>query len=378
MAGAVGGAVGGAIGGIMSGAAAIHATKAQEDLAKKQMKQQRRIHEEATAQRQQASEMVQGAQSIAERNLLATEQARMNIMGALGQPGSYGPSPGSATGPISLGILRPTGMGGSLFGAGRQIESGVVTGQDVKLKGKPSWKGRKQWEVEGAALDPDAMAGEVMGTSAFRNVSRMVAEAEQMMNREGPLWDQLNNSVVGSIYESSAAMQRSALEQLARSVARGGTARRAGLASAEAMRVQEQVNRDRTGQLWQAKMGLEEYRVKSAQQVTAFAQEWVNNASGVRDSFTNALTSLQMFWSQTMAPVLAGATVGAQSATQQGMLNAGAGMVAAAQSRGQAIGGMVDSLAGLGTAIGGYFVDKAEQAENDSGLRDYEASYPLA
>jgi hypothetical protein len=343
--------VGGAIGGIMSGAASIHATKAQEKIAKKQMKQQKLLHEESAATRQEASEMVVAASDIARQNLLATEQARMDIRGSLG----------SATGPISLGVLRPTGLsglygepGGALTGAREMSIRGDVVGADVKLGKKPKWRGRKMWEVHGAEIDPAALAAEVKGTAGFRTVSRMVAESEQMMNRQGPLWEQLNSSVVGGIYESSAALQRSAMEQIARGIARGGGARRASLQSVEAMRVQEQVNRQRTGQLWQAKLQLEEYRVASAQQVTSFANDFVNNTAGVRDSFTNALTSLQLFWSQTMAPYLAGATVGAQSATQQGLLNAGAGMNAAIGARGAAMAGMADSLAGLGSAVGGW------------------------
>jgi len=341
--------------------------KAQEKLAKKAMKQQRMMHEESSATRLWAGQKVEASVDIARQNLLAGEQSRLNVLGSLGQPGTYGPSPGSTSGPINLGVLTPGGLGGmygqgggpgSLYGSGETSMSGSVTGGDVALKGGGSWKGKKDWEVHGAELDPAAMAEEVKGTAGFRTVSRMVAETEQMMNREGPLWDQLNNSVVGGIYESSAAFQRSAMEQVARGMARGGSARRTSVQMAEAMRVQEQVNRQRTGQLWQAKMGLEQYRVSSAQQVTAFAQEWVNNTSGIRDNFTNALQSLQLFWSTTMAPVLAGASVGAQSATQQGVLNAGAGLAAAAATRSNAFSGMADSLGGVVNGVGGWMQEK--------------------
>jgi len=343
------------------------AQKAQEKLAKQAMKQQRLMHEESSATRLWAGQKVEASVDLARQNLMAGEQARLNVLGALGQPGSYGPSPGSTSGSINLGILKPTGLGGlygqgnspgSLYGSGQTSMSGSVTGADVALKGGGAWKGKKDWEVHGAELDPAAMAEEVKGTAAFRTVSRMVAETEQMINREGPLWDQLNNSVVGGIYESSAAFQRSAMEQVSRGMARGGSARRSSIQMAEAMRVQEQVNRQRTGQLWQAKMGLEQYRVTSAQQVTAFAQEWVNNTSGIRDNFTNALQSLQLFWSTTMAPVLAGASVGAQSATQQGIFNAGAGLAAAAATRSNAFAGMADAMGGAIEGVGGWMQEK--------------------
>jgi hypothetical protein len=178
----------------------------------------------------------------------------------------------------------------------------------------------------------------------------MVAEAEQLMNRTGPLWNQLNNSVVGGIYESNAGFQREAMEQVSRNLARGGGARRVGLQMAQAFQVQEKINRQRTGQLWQAKMGLEQYRVKHAQEVGSYAQAWVNNTSGIRDAFTNATQNLQLFWASTMAPTLAGATTAAASATQQGVLNAGAGIQNSINTKSQAISGAIEGITGAATS----------------------------
>lgn len=331
-------------------ASAAMQAKAMKDVAEMNIASQERIHESEAASREKLSQMTRADQDIARQNLLAGEQAKLNVLGSLGTPGTYG-SPGSRGGPISLGVLEPTGLGGIsrqfgnvLTARGELKKTGVVTPNDVQLGKKSLWKGEKPWEVTGANLDPEAMASAVENTAGFRTVSRMVAEAEQLMNREGPLWDEINNSVVGGIYESNAAFQRQAMEQVSRAVARGGTARRVGLQMAQAFQVQEQVNRQRTGQLWQAKMGLEQWRSQAAQQVTSYSQKWVNNEAGMRDSFVNTLNNLQLYWSSTMAPTLVSASVGAQQATQQGVLNASKGLMDAAEIQGQAITGAIGSV----------------------------------
>jgi hypothetical protein len=346
------GMAGGIATGIMSG-------NAQEDVAKDMIRMMQQIHEEGSAERRRTSEMARGDAELARRNLLASEQAKMNVLGSLGQPGTYGPSPGSNAGPISLGVLQPTGLG-SIYKPGSLLEgpsqsklSGVVSGEDVALGAKAKWKGKKEWEVTGTNMDPDAIAAEVKDTAGFRTVSRMVAEAEQLMNRSGPLWNELNNSVVGSIYESNAAFHRQAMDEIARGVARGGTARRVGMQMVQAFQAQEAINRSRTSQLWQAKMGLEQYRTQYAQQATSYANAWVNNTAGLRDSFTGALNNLQMFWSQTLAPSLVGATVGAQSATQQGVLNASQGLYDAIATRTATVQGAFQSLYNMGGSMGG-------------------------
>lgn len=361
--GAVGGgglsALGSLGGGLLSSASAASA-------AKKQIKAQYRLHEESAAAREMYSQMARADQEIAQKNLLAGEQAKLNLLSSLGQPGTYGPGPGSVSGPLSLGVLQPTGISGLTpqgLATSTLKKSGFVTGEDVRIKEKPKYLGVKNWEVSGEVINPEALTAQIQGTSGFRTVSKMVAEAEQLMNREGPLWNQLNNSIVGGIYETNAAFQRQAMEQVARSVARGGTARRVGLGMAQAFQVQEQVNRTRTGQLWQAKMQLEEYRTNYAQQVTNFSQAWVNNEAGVRDSFSNALQNLQMFWSTTMAPTLAGATVNAQSATQRGILNASQGIMDAAGVKSQAISGAINGIIGVGQQIlGGLFPQNQESS----------------
>ncbi len=362
------------MGGVSAGAglmSASTAAKAQKKIAKRNIEFQTRMAEAGAGEREAYSQASKAYQDIAAQNLLATESAQRTVLSSLGQPGTYGDS---YTGSINFGSLRPTGLsgmsggGGGLLtsGSGRISKFGEVTREDVGIGGmgkKGEWKGKRKWEASGIGLDADAMASSVMDSAGFRAVSGMVAEAEQFQNRQGEMWNQLNNSIVGSVYESSAAIHKGMMEQVARNMAQGGSARRVGLQMAQAMQVQEQTNRTRTGQLWKAKAQLEEFRTKRVQEVTSFAQSWVKNESGIRDSFTASLNSLQMHWAQTLPPSLIGASVASQTATQRGVLAASAGLQAALDTKTSGIMGAIDSLSGLATSAIGGVMNILDQGE---------------
>ena len=85
-----------AIGGVAQAGAGIASAammaKAQKKIAKWNIASQERIHEASAADREKYSQMVQAESQIAQKNLLASEQARSTVMSMLGQPGTYGPS----------------------------------------------------------------------------------------------------------------------------------------------------------------------------------------------------------------------------------------------------------------------------------------------
>ncbi len=353
MAGAIGG-VASAVGG---GIAAAKMAKALKKIARMQIASTERLAEASAGEREQYSQMSQGYQNIASQNLLASEEAKSMLMSALGTPGTYG---GRDTGgAITLGNLTPMGLdgvaggggGSSLLSSGRLIESGTVDRDDVAIGGGSKgskWTGKRSWEVSGLGLDAQKMADAAKNTAGFRAVSGMVAEAEQLQNREGKLWNQLNNSIVGGIYESSAAMHKQQMEQIAKNMAQGGSARRMGLQMAQVMQVQEGINRSRTSSLWQAKAGLEQYRADRVTEVTNFSQDWVNNQAGIQDAFVANLNQIQMHWAKTLPPTLISASLGAQNMAQQGILDASQGMMTALQTKNDGIMGMIDSISGLG------------------------------
>tara|TARA_R110000751_G_scaffold5489_3_gene25002 strand:+ start:8998 stop:10191 length:1194 start_codon:yes stop_codon:yes gene_type:complete len=354
---------GSVIGGLMGGSAAKKQAKAQAKLSRNQIDHQERLHEEGAAERERYSQTARADQTIATGNLLASEQARMQVRSALGSPGTYG---GSSSGGLNLGVLQPSGLRGmgdtsGQGGFGMQTQGGNVTREDaaaIAKRGGGMWKGTKSWETEGADLDANEIAQGVMSGSGFRAVSGMVAEAEQLQNREGPMWDQLNNSIVGGIYESAAAGQREMMENVAINMAKGGSARRQGLQVAQAMQVQEKVNRVRTGELWKSKSQLEKFRTDQVQRINSFADDWVGNQAGIRDEFSGALNNLQMHWSETMAPGLTAASVNAQSATQSGVANASQGLLDAIKVKHQGMSGALEGIIGAATNFAGAAASK--------------------
>lgn len=123
---------------------------------------------------------------------------------------------------------------------------------------------------------------------------------------------------------------------------------------AQAMQVQEKVNRARTGELWQAKAGLEKFRTQQVQSINTFADAWVGNQAGIRDTFTGALNTLQMHWSRTMAPGLVSASVSSQGYAMGGIADASQGMMDAINIKGEGMSAALESIIGAGkTLLGG-------------------------
>jgi hypothetical protein len=189
-----------------------------------------------------------------------------------------------------------------------------------------------------------------MGTSGFRQASQMVAESEQLLNREGPLWNEMQNSVVGGIYENAASAGREAAQMLAREAARGGTARSNAVAGAQRMRVQEGINRERTTSLWQSKLAMEQWVRDNAKAASNYATAWADSQSGIRGAYTSALTNLRTMWSQTMPAALMAAENNSANIAADGMRVANETMMKANYAKNvsqtQAITGIFSSMAG--------------------------------
>jgi hypothetical protein len=334
----------------------------QAAASKDVQEEQTQMLEEQATTRQMYSEMVQADVQAARDQLNTAEQVKLNLTSLMGQPGTYGPTTG---GPISLGVLRPTGVGGLGIRAGAG-SAGPLTGRRVTVSGEPigsewalnrqaEFTGARPWEKTYDVMDPAAMTEQIAGTAGFRAVSQMVAEAEQLVRRSGPAWESLNQTMVGSIYEGAAQAQRETAAQISQLMARKGGAGRAGWAAAQAMMSQERINRDRSNQLWQARAQLEEFRMKYPPQVLDYSQAWINNQAGIRDAYTANLMQLQLHWSTTMAPVLVGAASQLTAVGMEQSTKVGEGLMTAANTKGQAISGAIEGLVGaVKTAVGEY------------------------
>lgn len=351
----------GAVGAGAAGGLGVLSSSKAASAAKSAMHREQRISEAQSATAKMYSDQVRADYELAQQGLANSEQAAFNVFQSLGQPGTYDtPSLGiTGGGPIGLGLINDpqasTGSGGSsnsvLSGGYTATKSGVVTGQDVSY-GMARWAGSRPWESKMQLTDPNALTSAIQSESAFRSVSKMVAESEQLMNRSGPLWNQLNNSIVGGVYESSAAMNRQMMEQLARSMSRGGAARRVGYEQAVAFNVQESINQQRAQSLWQSKAQLEQWRATYVPQAISFAQSWVQNHAGIRDAFTSAMTNLRTFWAQTMAPAMIGANAqqGAQAMASNAALQSA--LASAAQTK---MSGIASAVGGLTSALSSAF-----------------------
>lgn len=321
--------------------ASIYASEQQKKQSDKGLKAQQGLSAQERADRAVLSDRVDAEAQLAREQLTSSETARGLVLGQLGRPGTYGPT-GAGQGEFAIDLgASPRGLEGlspTAPGASRGLYG------DRTISGTSEGGGK--YSVEGQVADPFETAKNITDQEQFKAVSGLVAEAVQLGNREGPLWDQLNNSVVGGVYESAAQLQRQQMEEISRAVARGGTARRAGFALAQKFQVQENINRQRTQQLWQSKLKLEEYRNQTIQGNLAFAQKWVDNQAGIRDTFTSALTNLRTFWSSTMPALAIPAGISSlanQSTAQQMATDA---QLAATTAKSQAITGAVESISG--------------------------------
>jgi hypothetical protein len=192
----------------------------------------------------------------------------------------------------------------------------------------------------------------------------MVGDAEQLMNKTGPVWNELQNGVIGSIYGSSAEANRQAMEQSSAMIAKMGGSARTGMNWVTAMRTQSNINRTRTNELWSAKLSLEKWTAEYAQSAQSFAQGWVRDAFGVRDMYTANLNNLRTFWSRTWP---AGAAQLNQGDTQM--------MMASAESRRNAmVSASNTKIAGITSAISGFAKVAAGVGQQFMGSSSYGGS----
>lgn len=351
------GAVGAIGGGLLSAQAAGKQSTAEKRIAREQAEAQYAVSEVGAAERERLSGKAQAEGELATKRRLAAEEAQIKVFGALGAPGTYDMPETAPSGPLAS--LAPAGLTplqteGILSSGEAFLKKGVISPRDVALGRRPKWKGKgKEWSVEGMVMDPEQLASQIKSTSGFRQVSRLVAESEQLLNRRGRLWEEMNNSIVGGIYESSAALHRQAMEELSRDVARGGSARNRAMATAQRFQVQESINKQRTGALWQSKLAMEQWVRANAASVQNFAQAWTQNQSGIRDTFTANLTNLTTFWTQAMAPGLVAAQVSSQTATQQGILATQEMFGEAAKTKSNMYAGYAAAIKGVGAAVSG-------------------------
>jgi hypothetical protein len=276
----------------------------------------------------------------------AAEEAKLEVYSLLGKEGTYGPgSEGGVGDPDS--VYDTSGTGRS------------QPNQDLK-QSMPYSKGRKGLlgTPREGILDPKAYAAKISQTSTFRTQSKQVAEAEQLLNQEGPAWDELRNSITGSINDDTALMLRDTLRQLRNDAAKGGSARRTAMNEFNTIMAQERAQRVRVEKTWKSNLTLFDTIRKNADRVQAGTRNFMQSLPEVNDAFRAAMmqsANMQMNAGQMLANVAQNAYALKQS---QQAVNFGThlaeGLITAVVSMIPYVGGALSGAMKQAGAQGGY------------------------
>jgi len=332
----------------------VASSQAKKSAAKKAQKEADRSYARDQAR---IESMRLGGMSEVKRtagNIMASEQARSILMSQMGRPGTYDTP--LQQGPIGMGSLGPIGLGGiATPGLGVwKSEKGEVGPSDVKgPKGGPvttSFDPQK-WETGGYELDAQTLAGQAMDSQGFKNVSRMTAEAGQLLAGQGELYNKLSQSIVGGVFGATAARSRVIAEEAERGTARGGSeAINAALKFAQKAQQQEEVNRTHVNALWQSKLQMEGWIRSYAGVTQNLSQSWLDNVAGVRDVFSSTLNNVQNFWTNVMIPTLMPQQINAANKQAAGTADAQA---LALEANLQKISTIATGIKSLGSIVGG-------------------------
>jgi len=226
---------------------------------------------------------------------IASEQARQNVFQSLGAPGTYGVpgTPGAPTGAPST---------GDYFQTDTTTKSPLA---EAQLKGGGRTKKWNEWESRAGILDPEKYGEDVRKSAMFRIQSQRTAEAEQLLNREGPMWDQLSNSTYGIISEGAATQWREDLRTIKNNSAKGGSARRTALAEAQQMHAQEQSNQMKVQQTWKANFVLFDVVRANADAVQKGNYDFMNNLPGIRAQYQETMSALAEMMGKIALPMSA-------------------------------------------------------------------------
>jgi hypothetical protein len=152
-----------------------------------------------------------GLEAVAAQDarIQAAEEAKLEVFSLLGQEGTYGPG-AQGVDHENLWNLDDPGSYYDTSGLGRSQP-------DQDLKQAMSYSSSKAGLLgtpRSGILDPKSYAAKISKTSQFRTMSKQVAESEQLLNQEGPAWEELKNSSIGAVNDNSALMLRDTLRQL--------------------------------------------------------------------------------------------------------------------------------------------------------------------
>lgn len=206
------------------------------------------------------------------------ENAYTNVVSRLGAAGTYGPDAPQGSNDPNESIFKSQEVTDQLTGKMHESTKDFHASGSI---GKTTMKAN--------VIDQDKFQKKVEGSTQFRLMSKLTAEAEQLVNREGPLYEEMINNLQLPIMEGSAALARENTDQIRRAMQRGGSARRGAFEAVQKMRQQERINSAKIQQLSQVRLGLDTWARENAKSTLEFGQSWAANLGGIRESYQSAM-----------------------------------------------------------------------------------------
>jgi hypothetical protein len=162
--------------------------------------------------------------------------------------------------------------------------------------------GKLDYDIK--ALDTDKYMEGLEGSAEFRIASRLTAESEQLLKREGKLYEDMQRNLQLPIIEGSAAMARENGAQLQRAMRRGGAARRGAMEAHQQMRQQERINTQKIHALAESNFKLDTWARDNARTQLEFNQNWAKNLGGIREEYNKAMDGASELMASKALPMM--------------------------------------------------------------------------
>jgi hypothetical protein len=283
---------------IIAGVAAVGAAgmqmKASKDAAKAGSKlagEQGAAARQTAAQERAASmhavEKAEAAIELGQERVVSSEIGRQYLMEGLGAPGTYEQSYEDYYADQGQGILgRGAGARSAMF---RKTKKEISTPGAGLINQETGEAGTAHSEVTDYAVNPEQMAERTQASRTGRMMSYMTAQADQLLRQEGPLYQQIKESVQGPIMEGAGIARQTMMENIRVQAAKGGSARNRAVQAATELAGEQQIQRERQNQLWQTNLKIIELGINNADRQRKANEEWINNRAGIRDDFNKMM-----------------------------------------------------------------------------------------
>ena len=217
----------------------------------------------------------------------AAEEAYGAVRARLGAAGTY-ETVGGGTAPMeeTPGILKQ-----------EQVQDPMARAIDLRYSGQDSI-------AKVTKVDKNALLGQLEGSTEFRIASRLTAESEQLIAREGPLWNEMVKNTQLPILEGWGAAARENAEAIRKAVQKGGSARREGMAAMVQMQEQNKINSARIQQISESRVALDKWARENARTQLEFNENWASNVAGVRETYNSAMDRASELMLNSAIPIM--------------------------------------------------------------------------